>query len=371
MAWRRQRQSWVAVDRGACSFRAAQLVLGPDGPRVCHWINVENPPKAGEREAATANNNDAGAASAVATAMEQFNTRRVGLVMGSPDVDYCLLTVPQAVLSQGPKELAQAIRWEVGRQLAWPVEEAELAAWPLPMAMSGGSNAMAVAARRSGIVSSVETLRTQRVECECVEPAALAMVRACRVTAQFEKGEIWGVLDLGHTADRLYMAIDSTVVYARNVRGSGQAWTQAIANELRIDCGVAEQYKRKYGIGADARGCRVFMGAMEPLSDAALPGVLLAVLKTDLADLVADIERAFRFVMEQYPRRQPGLLVLVGGGSRMAGLPEWLAKELGVQVRQASVEGVLKTEPSHPLSRSANYSVMAGCIGLALAETDS
>lgn len=368
MRWHRQHNSWVAVDRGACSFRAAQLAFGPDGPRVTHWLNIESPPKGPANNTPDAPDNDAMPPSTLTTGLEQFGTARAGLVVGSPDVDYCLLQVPQAVLAQDANGLARAIRWEVGRQLTWPVEEAELAAWPLPAPMSGGSNAMAVAARRAGVVASVETLQAQRMECECVEPAAPALVRACRATAHCEQGEIWGVLDLGHTANRLYLAVESAVVYARTVRGTGQAWTEAIATELRVDYGVAEQYKRKYGIGADARGCRMLMGAMEPLNESALPGVLLAVLKTPLADLVSDVERAFRFAMEQYPRRQPGSLVLVGGGSRMPGLSDWIAKQLGVQVRQAAADGLLSIDTSHPLSRSANYAVMAGCVGLALAE---
>ncbi len=374
MRWRRRHKSAVAIDRGACSFRAAQLVFTPEGPGVAHWINVENLPKPPAKDAPAAAATPPAAcpapmeALAMESGLEQFGTTRASLV--AADVDYCLLQVPPAILSQEHDTLAQAIRWEVGRQLTWPVEEAELGAWALPAPMSSGSNAMAVAARRSGIVSSVETLDARHMECECVEPAAPALIRACRATAQCEHGEIWGVLDLGHAANRLYLAIEAGVVYARHVRGSGQAWTQAIAAELRIDPAIAEQYKRKYGIGTDPRGCRVLMGTMEPCNEAALPGVLLAVLKGAMTDLVTDVERAFRFVMEQYPRRQPGALVLAGGGSRMPGLAEWMARELGVRVAPAGAQGVLAVDPSHPLARPANFSVMAGCIGLAMAEME-
>jgi len=367
MRWRRQHKSGVAVDRGACSFRAAQLVFSPAGPGIAHWINAENLPKPPAQDAPAAAASPAPMETlAMESGLEQFGTTRAGLV--AADVDYCLLQVPPAILSQKPATVAQAIRWEVGRQLTWPVEEAELAVWALPAPMSSGSNAMAVAARRSGIVSAVETIDAQHMECECVEPAAPALIRACRATAQCEQGEIWGVLDLGHRTNRLYLAMENDVVYARNVRGGGQAWTQAIAAELRIDPAIAEQYKRKYGIGTEPRGCRVLMDTMEPCNEAALPGVLLAVLKGTLTDLVTDVERAFRFVMEQYPRRQPGALVLTGGGARMPGLPAWMARELGVRVAPASPQGVLALDASHPLARPANFSVMAGCIGLARAE---
>src|SRR5512140_42737 len=70
MPWRRQRRSWVAVDRGACSLRAVQLVFGPDGPFVAHWVNVEAPsssqPAAGSGNVKEASS-DAGAAPPVAS----------------------------------------------------------------------------------------------------------------------------------------------------------------------------------------------------------------------------------------------------------------------------------------------------------------
>ncbi len=357
MRWR-SRNSLVAVDRGSQSLRAAQLAFGDGGPRLLHWVNLEGRP--GPADSAT-----------LATVLDQFETRRTGFLVGGADADYCLLQVPDALWSQDAGGVADAIRWEVGRQLGWPVDEAELAAWPLPAPMGGGSNAMAIAARRSGILSAAESLEAQRTECELAEPAAIALVRACRGTAQCNAGEIWGVLDLGHTASRLYLAIDSTVVYVRPVRGSGQAWTDLIARELHTEPAMAEHYKRKCGIGADPRGCRTWLGAAEPVSEDALPGVLLAVLKPSLGELASDVERAFRFVMEQYPRRPAGSLVLAGGGARTPGLDAWLAGQLGVRVAVAAAEGTLTVDPSHPLARPAAFAVMAGCIGMALAEGEA
>ena len=367
MAWRRTRRSMVAVDRGSCSLRAVQLAFGDGTPAVVHWLNTEGHPQAvaaGGQAADLAGSAVPGEMAGI----DQFETGRAGLLIGSSDVEYCLLTVPPAVWSQDPATLADAIRWEVGRRLSHPIDEAELSAWPLPAAMGGGSNAMAVAAQRPGIVAAVESLGAERMECEWVEPAAPALVRACRASALCEHDEIWGVLDLGHSAHRLYLAVETTPVFARSVRGSGQGWTQLIAKELRVEHALAERYKRKCGIALDARGSRHSPGSMERLDEAALPGVLLSILRTPLTDLLSDVERAFRFVMEQYPRRQAGALVMVGGGARMPGLSEWLTRELGVKAALAGSNGVLKVTASHPLSRPDIYSVMAGCVGLAMGE---
>jgi len=370
MTWRRTKRSLVAVDRGSSSLRAAQLAFGEGAPTVVHWLNAENRPQPGTPPGQDPAASGPPLTSGEMAGVDQFESGRAGLLVGSSDVEYCLLTVPPAVWAHDPATLADAIRWEVGRRLSRPIDEAELGAWPLPAPMGGGSNAMAVAAQRPGIVAAVESLGVERMECEWVEPAAPALVRACRASALCEQDEIWGVLDLGYSANRLYLAVESTPVFARSVRGGGQAWTQLITKELRVEPALAEHYKRKCGIGADSRGYRGSgpSGSMERLSEAALPGVLMSILRTSLTELLADVERAFRFVMEQYPRRQAGALVLVGGGSRMPGLADWLTRELGVKAAPASSNGVLKVTASHPLSRTDVFSVMAGCVGLAMGE---
>lgn len=358
----------MAVDCGSASFRAVQLAFGEGSPAVVHWLNTESRPSASSSSADGSGAVEAAGASGPLVGLDQFDTRRAGLIVGSSEVEYCLLTVPEAVWSHDPATLADAIRWEVGRRLSRPIDEAELSAWPLPAPMGGGSNAMAVAAQRPGIVAAIESLDSGQMECEWVEPAAPALVRACRASALCEQDEIWGVLDLGHTANRMYLAVESTPVFARSVRGGGRNWTQLIAKELRVEPALAERYKRKCGIGSDSRGCRTSPSSMERLNEAALPGVLLSILRTPLTELLTDVERAFRFVMEQYPRRQAGALVLVGGGSRMPGLADWLTRELGVKATPAGSNGVLNVTPSHPMSRTELFSVMAGCIGLAMGE---
>ena len=367
MSWWRPGQSLVAVDWGTTALRAVQLGFGQGQAGVIHWLNVE-PPLGGPSQPAASSDHAAPSRSGLATGLEQFDCRRGGLVAGTSEVEYCLLNVPEAVWSRGPDELVEAIRWEVGRQLSRPVEDAELGAWPLPGPMASGANTVAVAAPRTRIVEAVESLAQGRLECEWVEPAALALIRACRATAPGGPGEIWGVLDLGYSTCRLYLAVESTPVFARHVRGSGHAWTELIARELRIEYGLAEHYKRKCGIESGPRGARSLAGTAACLDETALPGVLSAVLRGPLTDLVADVEKAFCFVMEQYPRRQAGGLVLVGGGSRMPGLPDFITGSLGVRTIQAGAQRVLDVPASHPMSRPDIFSVMAGCVGLAFGE---
>ncbi len=368
MRLRRTGRSLVAVDRGSSSLRAIQLTRSRDGVRVVHWLNLEQP-LSGPEDAPSESTVTKRTPSLSSTAgLDQFDSRRAGLLMGSSEVEYCLLTVPEAVWKQDPSVLVQAIRWEVGRQLSRPIEDAELGAWPLPAPMGGGANAMAVAASRTAVSAALESLGADPCECEWVEPAAPAVIRACRSSAQNSQGEIWGVLDLGFSAHRLYAAVESVPVFARQVRGSGKAWTELIATGLRTDSRVAEYYKRKCGVSADGAGCRTLMGAIDRPDQDAMPGVLLSLLKTSLGEMLADIERAFSFVMEQYPRRQAGSLVLVGGGARMPGLPEWIARELGIPVTLASPSGVLSLPPTHALAHPEVFSVMAGCVGMALAE---
>lgn len=356
-------KSLVAIEQGTWSYRAVQLIRSPAGPRLGHWMLIERKMPAGGQDPGA----DAAAQTALAAGLRQFEGRRVGMVVGT-GADYCLLQTPPPIWSQPSGQILEALRWEVGRQLSWPVEEAELGAWPLATPMSGGNNAMAVAVRRGDLVTMIEALEQQGFCCEWVEPAATALVRACAASAGCRDGEIWGILDLGGSASHIHLVVDSSVVYARAVRASGRSWTQAIASELHIEPLLAEQYKRRFGIGRAGRGCRTLMGGLELPGEEALPGVIMSVLKPALTDLLRDVERAYRFVMEQYPRHTAAALVLVGGGSRLPNLAQWFAESLGIRVVQASAEGTLNVDATHPLASPGTYSVLAGVIGLALGD---
>jgi len=358
-----RRKSLVAIEQGTWSYRAVQLIRSPAGLRLGHWMLIERKMSAGGQDPSA----EAAAQTALAAGLRQFDGRRIGVVVGT-GADYCLLQAPPAIWSQPSGQILEALRWEVGRQLSWPVEEAELGAWPLATPMSGGNNTMAVAARRADLVAMIETLEQQGFRCEWAEPAATALVRACAASAGCRDGEIWGILELGASASHIHLVVDSSVVYARAVRGSGRSWTQAIASELHIEPLLAEQYKRRFGIGRAGRGCRTLMGGLELPGEEALPGVIMSVLKPALTDLLCDVERAYRFVMEQYPRHTAAALVLVGGGSRLPNLTQWFAKSLGIRVVQASAEGTLSVDATHPLASPGTYSVLAGAIGLALGD---
>jgi type IV pilus assembly protein PilM len=185
---------------------------------------------------------------------------------------------------------------------------------------------------------------------------------------------VWGVLDIGFKACRLYLMHGDRPVYARVLRGGGRELTETLARALHIDFTVAEQYKRLYGIQQADRGVRATVGGLGRVSEEALPGMLYAILVRTLESLIADIERSFRFAMDRHTGSSMGFLYLVGGGSRLKGLVPVLSQALGIEVRHFHpASGVRNAQADaagrvHPACTPTNYAVLASCFGLAMEE---
>lgn len=369
--WTRQKASLVALDVGTCSLRAVQLVRKTDGYHVYHWLNVETDPTSPDPPPV-----DVAGHLKVAFGPGAFKGRKVGLALAPPDVEYRLLDVPATLMTRKAGELREALQVELDRQLPWPAAESEVSAWPVLPAINGMVSTMVAAARTQAVQKYLDVLEARRLECRLADvvPNALGRLRAAQPAASHGENQVWGVLDMGFKACRLYLMLGDSPVYARVLRAGGRELTETLARALRVEFSVAEQYKRLYGIKPTDRGVRSVVGGLGRVNEEALPGMLHAILAKTLETLAADIERSFRFVLDRHNPSGMGLLYLVGGGARLRGLPQVLGQALGIEVRHFNPTDALRNAQLdasgrlHPACSPQNYPVLAACVGLAMKE---
>lgn len=364
----RTRPSLIAVDFGTCSLRAVQLVRSGANWRVYHWMNVE-----ADLVSAEPPPMDHAAHLQMGFGPGAFHGRRAAVSLASPEVEYRLVDIPSALLERKPTELKEALQFELDRQLPWPVAESEIAAWPVLPPTNNLTSTMIVAARAGAVQRFLDLLGSQQLECCRADIAPNALARAMPALAARGPAadrQVWGVLDLGFRASRLYLMFDNQPVYARVLRGGGRELTETLARTLRLEFHVAEQYKRLYGIQLTDRGVRSMAGGLGRISEDALPGVLYAILAKTLDTLAAEIERSYRFALGRHVGSTTGPLYLAGGGARLRGLPEVLSSKLGTEVRLPDPGAVFHGAgtSAHPACSAANYPVLAMSVGLAMAE---
>lgn len=360
----------IGVELGACSLRAVQLRRGAGGWHVAHWVNVEaelvapapRPPHDQEELK-------------LAFGPGTFEGTRVSISLSPPQVEYHLIELPEAILHHGPAQLRTALDIELGRQMPWPISESEVCTWPVAPGKGVKVPAMVVAAHRPPLQSWLDQLLDCGLECMRVDvtPNAMISLRQAGLNGSHELSTdtVWGVLDIGHTSSRLYVAHGDFPVYARVMRHGGKAMTERLAEALRVDFAIAERYKRIYGIEVTERGFRTMLGGLNRITEEDLPSVLYAILRPLLDEMVAEIERSYRYATGQLGHVQAGPIFLTGGGARMKGLVGLLGDRLGVPVclpdpatlfSEAASDG-----PDRPVVfRPGTYTVLAPCAGMAL-----
>jgi Tfp pilus assembly PilM family ATPase len=346
--------SCVGLDVGATSLRCAQLKRVRGGWRIhllASWLAPTGIPDFRHHESARAR------AFQWLTELE-FTRRQAIAGLSPPDLEHHAMELPP-IPAAGAEALQQAAHWEIERLMTYEEGTAQTAFWSLPGGRALRATAIGVAAPRANLDQVLEICRAGRLDCMQVDAASCALARFATLLREPEAAqEVWGVLDLGLRLTRLVIVVDDTPVLVRAFEMCGERWTQHLAGTLQVTTTTAERHKRDHGLQPPRRG-----GGGPPLAE-----MIFNALRADLDGLVAEIERSFRYVLGSFPKRPPGVLLLVGGGASMRNLPELLTQRLGIPVRAPQFDGsVPLLEKTSGCTAREPLSAFAGAIGLAYA----
>jgi len=365
----RTKTSVVGIEFGACSLRAVQLRKTGNRWNIHHWLNMEHEPVDAKVPVL-----DYESELKLAFGPGTFSGYRTALALSPPEVEYRLLEVPAAVLEKSNGDLRDAIRFELNRQLPWPADESEFAAWPVQSGSTSSANTMIAAIQRTHIQRYLDILDTRQIECILADVVPNAIIQLVRQSGHNLSHKLWAILDIGFSASRLYLIYEDVPVYARVVGGGGFEFTEILSKALHVEFRIAEQYKCIYGIKQTDRGFRSMAGGLARIHEEDLPGVLYAILRNKLNNMVGEIEKSYRFATGRVANAQTGFLYVIGGGARLKGLPEVLGKQLNLKVQLPDPEKCIDTQGSssrhsiHPACLPSNFPVLATCIGLAMKE---
>ncbi|MGC8971317.1 MAG: pilus assembly protein PilM [bacterium] len=164
----------------------------------------------------------------------------------------------------------------------------------------------------------------------------------CQLNLLKPSGDNFILLNIGVKTTMLYMGREDLVNVIRVLRFGGDNFTEVIASTLNIPLEEAEKWKRE-------RFAQEVDYSKIMVSDVLLNTFLI---------LLREINRSIDYFYQltyTYPTR----LILDGGGSLVAGLKDYLAKELSLPVDLLDLRDVIKN--STALSDLNLYSVAIGC----------
>ncbi len=257
-----------------------------------------------------------------------FPNRKTIAGLSYPDVELHPMELPHIPDNGSGEQLKQAAHWEIERLMNFEEGSAETDYWLLPESRTMTSTAIGVAAPKSVLNEINHLCRLGQLDCTGVDATSCALARfGCLLRNPDDTdNDVWAVLDSGSRMARLIICVGETPVLARAFHCGGTSWSMKLAASLSVSNDTAEQHKKDHGITPISRKQQ---DAGETPS--ILSGMVYNVLRDDLENIISELERSYRYVLNCFPRRQPGPLILTGGGANLKNLDELLSTRLGIE----------------------------------------
>jgi len=208
-----------------------------------------------------------------------------------------------------------AVEFEVlGRGGNPPQMDVLLVVAPLPMV--------------NGRVAVMESAGADAVAVDVEAFALLRIMRAARLLPP--PGQAVAVMNMGATYTDLNIIVGDEVVVTRSIPIGGNALTSSVASVMNVPVEEAEQHKRQIDIAPAPTQHHDDFGVMavaDPAKQVTVPFV---------DELVRELRRSVLYFQSQAAEAGMSVsveqVVLAGGGTQLAGLPDYLQERLGMDV---------------------------------------
>jgi len=363
----RSRRTPIGLDVGSGHFTAVQLLLQPPAGEY-QVEHVARLPRANgdERQVGPElTDSDVQVLGRLAR-LGQFAGRGVVVGLDSPWLDLQSLALPLGSRPLHDPEIQAALRFELSRQLDHDLSEAEVRSWALPASMGSGPNVIGVACPHDRLRQVTSVVSQAGLICRRVDVGCLALLRACAPPTCLSRSDIWGVLDVGHAATRLTIAVGPTLVLHRSLHVGGGKFSELIAGRLGVSVEAAEQLKRQYGMNPKANPCAPSPGGTPAAEVAQIGRLVFGAVRRELARLAGEIERSFSYAIHLYPDSVVDRLWLVGGGANLKGMSDYLSDSIGIAVAVKRPTSATASPTTGGNTQAADDPGLMQAVGLAL-----
>ncbi len=234
------------------------------------------------------------------------------------------LTIKRVSIHSMPlAEIGEALKWELKEQLHIDIDKSKIKYSVLGERQAEDEtkkiDLVAAVYNEKDIEAKVKGLKDMGLNVQAVLPSEVALAAYINSQNLVSPDETAVVVNIGSAVTTIFMLKNRKLSFSRSVAMGGDTVTEAMTGTLVSDKGRielsredAEKIKREQGISDDIR----IMSMMRPM----------------LEKLVTEIKRSMDYCERQFEAEPAKKIVLAGGGARLKGLKEYLAREMELEV---------------------------------------
>lgn len=294
----------IGLDIGSTSIRAVEVSRGKDRPVISNFGQAMLPPGA---VVGGVVKEDRAVTSALRQLWSTHDLKGKNVILGISHQQVIVRDVE--VSNPPPKEMRQALPFQVRDVLPLPVDQALLDFYPLE---DPGKNdtviGLLIAAPKDVVIGMVNAVERAGLHVAEVDLACFAALRSAALIDE----DTEAVIDIGANSTNLVIHTDGVPRIVRTIPRGGSEVTKLMASRLGMSLPEAEALKCRVGLirGQGPETSEVVAEAIRPL--------------------VGEIRSSLDYYTAANPRDQVSRLALVGGASLLPGLTERLTGQLGV-----------------------------------------
>lgn len=223
---------------------------------------------------------------------------------------------PMTIPAINPREIMEAINLEAEQYIPIPITNLYLD-YEIINQDQQNTEVLVVAASKNIVDSYLKTLEVLNLQPVAFEPSINAVSRLLQMQGVL-KSEPTIIVDIGSVTTDIAV-FDRTLLVASTVNSGSDNITQLIAQAMHLTQKQANDIKNEQGIAYSDRQQRV-----------------IDAIKPALETLAHEIQKSVRYYGERAAKSGSKItqLVIVGGGSVMPGLSQYLAKEARLATQQ-------------------------------------
>jgi type IV pilus assembly protein PilM len=319
------KETIIGLDIGNANIKAMQVEAHRDSFRVARAAQQRTP--TGAVRDGIVIDRDAVAA-AIRQMLKAAGISATGAVMAvsGPTVIVRQIRIPK----MAEANLMKSARYEASKYISSNVEDSALAFEIIGVCPDepGQMDVMLVAAPREMVESRVDSIERAGLEAVAIDLESFALMRSvvdCN-RRLYEDGGLRALVDMGASHTEVTLLLGTSFALTRSIQISGDTFTDALKNYLRVDAAEAERRKTELDLNV------LIQGGEPDMLDSA------KAVQSVLDEMLREIRRSVNFYQSQQEGGETQPLVeilLAGGSSQMGGLADYITARLGTPSRVA------------------------------------